>query len=121
MAQTRIPEAPVESATSKAGDKPASAASRSPHLTTLPRPLTSDRVSFELSEEAMESLRLKLVSTPGLGAFGLRGTKPTSIHSPARTLPDPEYVNWQVIVHLYLAPLSVVVPLSLPVHQRHVF
>lgn len=89
MAQT---ETVVDSAMAKAGRKPAAAASRS---ATLPLPLTSDRVSFELSEEAMESLRVKLVSTPGLGAFGLRGSKPTSIHSPAHVLPDAEYANWQ--------------------------
>jgi hypothetical protein len=36
----------------------------------LCRPLVSDRVSFELSQEAVEALRAKLVSTPGFGAFG---------------------------------------------------
>lgn len=68
---------------------------------TLRRPLTSDRVSFELSEEAMDALRMKLMSAPGLGAFGMpsSGGKPNSIHSPARPRPDSpddEYLRWKV-------------------------
>lgn len=67
----------------------------------LRRPLTSDRVSFELSEEAMDALRAKLVSAPGLGAFGMPGScgKPNSIHSPVRPRPDSpddEFLKWKV-------------------------
>lgn len=67
----------------------------------LRRPLTSDRVSFELSEEAMEALRAKLVSAPGLGAFGMPGScgKLNSIHSPVRPRPDSpddDFLKWKV-------------------------
>jgi hypothetical protein len=74
------------------------------------RPLVSDRVSFELSQEAVEALRAKLVSTPGFGAFGqqqqqsqpqqplhqpsLHGRPPPSpsLQEPA----DPEFLRWKV-------------------------
>lgn len=75
------------------------------------RPLVSDRVSFELSQEAVEALRAKLVSTPGFGAFGhqqqqqsqpqqpphqpsLHGRPPPSpsLQDPA----DPEFLRWKV-------------------------
>ena len=101
-------------------DKPAALP---PHkLQVLPRPLASDRVSFELSEEAMEALRLKLVSTPGLGAFGMRNSngKPNSIHSPARPRPDaqdPDFVKWKVSAiraSPRLAPSRLLAALHLP-------
>lgn len=66
------------------------------YCTMLPHPLTSDRVSFELSEEALQSLRAKLVSTPGLGAFGLRTSKPNSIHGPSCSPHDSEFADWKL-------------------------
>ena len=86
------------------------------------RPLVSDRVSFELSQEAVEALRAKLVSTPGFGAFGqqqqsqpqqpphqppLHGRPPPSpsLQEPS----DSEFLRWKV----QLAFLMRSYPLSL--------
>jgi hypothetical protein len=76
------------------------------------RPLVSDRVSFELSQEAVEALRAKLVSTPGFGAFGQQQQQQQSQpqqppHQPSqhgRPPPspslqdpsDPEFLRWKV-------------------------
>ena len=77
------------------------------------RPLVSDRVSFELSQEAVEALRAKLVSTPGFGAFGQQQQQqsqpqqphhPQSQHGrppPAPSVQDPseaEFRRWKVRV-----------------------
>ena len=79
------------------------------HMIRACRPLVSDRVSFELSQEAVEALRAKLVSTPGFGAFGqqqqsqsqqpphqppLHGRPPPS--PSVQDASDPEFLRWKV-------------------------
>ena len=70
----------------------------------------SDRVSFELSQEAVEALRAKLVSTPGFGAFGQQPQQSQpqqppqqqSQHGRPPPVPslqdpnDPEFKRWKV-------------------------
>jgi hypothetical protein len=66
-------------------------------------------VSFELSQEAVEALRAKLVSTPGFGAFGHQQQPttqqphhPQSQHGrpppapPLQDAHDAEFRRWKV-------------------------
>lgn len=70
------------------------------------RPLVSDRVSFELSQEAVEALRAKLVSTPGFGKFGQHQQQPQQQAQQQHRRPPPapprgdsndaEFRRWKV-------------------------